>query len=244
MRGLLACLVAAAIAFGLVACGGEDSSTTAPAGDGTTAAEAPETTEEQESTPTEEAEPGDGEAEGGGSNDSDGSGAADGEQDGEGSQADGGSPEGDGGEEAEQSQPQSSQPANQGGIRGFGEEADADEREAASQVLAEYFQAREKDDWKAVCGLLTDQLVKGFEELADSNPEFKGKHCVALFTLASKKTPEPPYKSSFDGTADSFRVKGDDGFAIYAAEGAEYAVKVKREGSVWKIAYFEPRALS
>lgn len=258
MRGLLATLVAAVIAFGLVACGSGESTTNAPTGDGTAAAEAEAGdgqgaasgkdgegdkggfgSEAGEGSSDGEAGEGSGSSKGGSSEGNSADGQGGGSQGG-GSSKSGGGSQGGGSSGGGSSAP----PSSETGIRGWGEEASTEEREAVTEQLVDYYQAREDQDWETVCDLLSENLRKGFEKLAENNPTYKGKGCVGLFSLASKEAGPPENETGFAGSVNSFRVQGDDGFAIYSTGAKDFAVKMKKEGDSWRIAYFEGRELS
>ncbi len=121
-------------------------------------------------------------------------------------------------------------------IAKFGEEADEDEREAASEVLEENMVAREAHDLEAQCPLLTAGAIKrAEEEAAVWEP---GPGCEA--NLKELGTPWSITKeireNTMTGPIDALRVKGDRGWALYhGVGGKDYAIKMEKDGDEWKV---------
>jgi hypothetical protein len=118
----------------------------------------------------------------------------------------------------------------------FGEEADEDEREAASEVLEENMEAREAHDLPVQCSLLSAGAIKrAEEEAAFWEP---GNGCEP--NLKELGTPWSITKeireNTMTGPVAALRVKGDRGWALYhGAKGKDYAVRMEKEGDDWKV---------
>jgi hypothetical protein len=118
----------------------------------------------------------------------------------------------------------------------FGEEADEDEREAASEVVEEDFKAREKADWAIQCTSLSAGAIKRAEE--EAAIWSVGPGCAKnLAELA-----EPLYitkeirENTLTGPIDALRVKGDRGWALYhGTKGKDYAIRMEKEDDDWKV---------
>ena len=121
-------------------------------------------------------------------------------------------------------------------IAKFGEEADEDERDDASEVLEESMVAREAHDLETQCSSLTAGAIKrAEEEAAVWEP---GRGCEP--NLRELGTPWPITKeireNAMTGPVDALRVKGDRAWALYhGAKGKDYAMRMKKEDDEWKV---------
>lgn len=118
----------------------------------------------------------------------------------------------------------------------FGEEADSDEREEASEVLEENMVAREAHDLETQCDSLSAGAIKrAEEEAAVWEP---GPGCEP--NLRELGTPwsitKEVRENTMTGPIDALRVKGDRGWALYhGAKGKDYAIKMEKEDDEWKV---------
>lgn len=144
-----------------------------------------------------------------------------------------------GGSDSDANEPEASKTflikGSQNKIPKFGEEADSDEREAASEVVEENFEAREAGEWAKQCSSLTAAAIKQMEEEALRSVE--GDCPKDLKSLA-----EPLYvtkkarKNTLTGPIDALRVKGDRGWALYhGAKGKDYAIALEKVDDEWKV---------
>jgi hypothetical protein len=115
----------------------------------------------------------------------------------------------------------------------FGEEASAEEREAASAVITESYEAREAADFEAQCQTLSKKALKKIPKAKDKQA------CPA----ALKKYAEPlsatkeARKNTLSGPIAALRVKGKSGYALYHGnDGSDYALAVEKEAGAWKVA--------
>jgi hypothetical protein len=126
--------------------------------------------------------------------------------------------------------------ANSKKIVRFGEEADKEEREAASEVLEENMAAREAHDLDTQCSSLSEGAVKRAEkEAAIWEP---GPGCKP--NLRELGTPwsitKEVRENTMTGPIDALRVKGDRAWALYhGAKGKDYAVRMEKEDGEWKV---------
>jgi hypothetical protein len=122
-------------------------------------------------------------------------------------------------------------------IAKFGQEADADEREAASKVLEENLQARAAGDWAAQCASLSATAIKNNEASA----ALEGVQGSCAKNLESQAQPLSETKAirtnTMTGPIAALRVKGNKAFALYhGAKGMDYAMSMEKEGDEWKVA--------
>jgi hypothetical protein len=251
---LLATALVLLLATGLVACGGDDSSDpTTGSAPATTQESAPATTPEDDGSSQKEKEPGDdrGGSTGGSTSGSDDSGS---EAPGSGSD-DSGSDDSSSGSKSRDSSKVSPPkeegsasfrtPGGDNSIQNYGEEADAEERAAASAVVAGFMRARASGDWAAVCGYMADATLKPLEQLASRSPQFKGKDCAAMLEILTGTAPDSTRASTLSGSVDSLRFKGDRGFALYhGTDGQDYYLPLVKEDGEWKVGALVPSAFS
>jgi hypothetical protein len=119
----------------------------------------------------------------------------------------------------------------------FGEEADEEEREAASAVLSENLTARASGDWAKQCATLAKGAVEEVEEGAAAQG-LKGGGCAK--ELESRAQPLSQTKSiranPMTGPIDALRVKGDRGYALFhGTEGNDYFVPMENVDGEWKV---------
>jgi hypothetical protein len=115
----------------------------------------------------------------------------------------------------------------------FGEEANDEEREAASAVLEEFFQARAAGDWANQCASMTFEQTE--ETRMTTVPD--GNCAKGLRILATPLAQTRAFRANpMTGPIEAFRVKGELGYAFYRGkDGKEYAMTMKKEGRKWKV---------
>lgn len=250
---LLAMALVLLLATGLASCGGDDSSDpTTGSAPATTQKTAPTTTPEDDGSSQKEKEPGDDRGGAtGGSDDtsarpddsaSGGSGSDDSGSDGSGSSSKS--------RDSSKSSPSEEEgsasfrtPGGDNSIQDYGEEAAAEERAAASAVVAGFMRARAKGNWAAVCGYMANATLKPLEQLASRSPQFKDKDCASMLEVLTGAAPDSTRANTLSGAIDSLRVKGVRGFALYhGTDGQDYYVPLVKEGGGWKVAALAPSA--
>jgi hypothetical protein len=128
-------------------------------------------------------------------------------------------------------------PGDKKSLAKFGEEASANEREAASKVLEENFKAREAGDWETQCSTLTPGAVEDVGEVA-SIQGIDGGGCAK--ELKARAEPLQQTKSlranSLTGPIDALRFKGNRAYALYhGVGGQDYAMPMEKVDGEWKV---------
>ena len=122
------------------------------------------------------------------------------------------------------------------GIVKFGQPAGAADREAASAILAENLEAREKADFAKQCASLARSTQ--IEITGPVKPEERLRQCTIKLEALAKplKSTEQVRADNFDGTIDEMRVKGPKAWALYHGnDGNDYAMPLQREVGTWKV---------
>ena len=132
----------------------------------------------------------------------------------------------------------------EGKARSFGKEADAAEREAASEALESFLKAHAAGDYAAQCRYTGASLVALLEKYLASSPQNQGGGCAAVLATVAEYQPKQVLQNNMSGPISSLRVAGKKGFALYEdAKGAEYAMPMVHEGD-WKVANLHAVELS
>jgi hypothetical protein len=118
-------------------------------------------------------------------------------------------------------------------ITTFGEEASAEDRDAAGTAVQEFLRARADGVWAQACSLMsasTQETLAGF-----GGEPTKSVPCAKLLERVASQLPAKLLASGEETEVTAVRIEGDRGFVIYRdASGTESAFAVVREGSVWK----------
>ena len=216
--------ILALLAFALVACGGGGDETTGATTTGATTAEGTTTAPKADDSGGNEKQAGD---------DSDGgSGADDSGADDSSSGNDSGAGEGSAAFRT---------PGGDNSIQEFGEEADADQLEAAEAALVAYLDARADGDWKASCEYLAEAATQPLQQLAESSPKLKGKSCAVIIGALSAQIPSSSRANPVTKGVASLRVEDDRGFALFhGPEGADFFMTMVEEDGKWKVGALAP----
>lgn len=223
-KTLLVLAIAALLAFGLAACGGDSDdstgSTSTAAGGGETAKQAPE--------------PADGK----------GNQKQGGDEEGGATGSDRSPSEGDSGSSGSGSGEGSAAfrtPGGDNSIQDFGEEADGEELGAAEAALVAYLDARAGGDWAKSCEYLAKAAVQPLEQLAESSPKLKGKGCAAIIGALMSQVPASSRANPLGDGVASLRFEGERGFALFhGPKGVDYFVPMVKEGDEWKVGAMAP----
>jgi len=120
-----------------------------------------------------------------------------------------------------------------GKLAKIGKESSVAEREAASRVLEDYFQAREDGDWKGQCELLSSSVVEQIERAVSLNGKVE---CASALGQQAKGLPASVRLNTMEGPIDALRInQGINGFAFYHGSGGkDYVIPlIKQDG--WKV---------
>jgi hypothetical protein len=119
---------------------------------------------------------------------------------------------------------------------GFGEESDAAEREAASQILEENLQARASGDFAKQCETLSGLAVSGIEQNSNRGGG-KKKDCAETLESESAKAPPGLLENTMTEPIAALRIKGPIAYALYHGKGGkDYSMKMDLENGEWKVA--------
>jgi hypothetical protein len=123
--------------------------------------------------------------------------------------------------------------AGAGNITTFGEEASAEDRDAAGTTVQEFLRARADGDWAQACSLMsasTQETLAGFGgKPTESQP------CAKLLERVASQIVGKTVAAGKETEVTAVRIEGERGFVLYRdADGTESAFAVVREGSVWK----------
>lgn len=126
-------------------------------------------------------------------------------------------------------------PGGDNSVQTFGAEGGGDERAAASAAVEAFMAGRASGDWATVCAQMAKGTVEPIEKLIAP-----GQGCAATLTAAGKRLPASALANTMTGPIDSFRVEGDQGFALWHGnDDADYVLPMRLEGD-WKVALLEP----
>jgi len=128
-------------------------------------------------------------------------------------------------------------PGSKNKIAKFGEEADAEEREAASEVLEENLEARAAGDWAQQCASLTQGEIKKLEKENNERGEAQGTCAKDLAYQGEPKSVTASLReNTMTGPIDALRVKGNKAYALWhGPKGKDYAMPMEKVGDQWKV---------
>jgi hypothetical protein len=118
----------------------------------------------------------------------------------------------------------------------FGKPGSPSDIQAASKVLAENLEAREKADFAGQCASLNASTQteitgakKSAERLGECPTKLEGMASPLSKTAGTRK-------DTFDGSIDELRVQGAKAWALYHGnDGKNYAIPLQREAGSWKV---------
>jgi hypothetical protein len=121
----------------------------------------------------------------------------------------------------------------------FGHIADRQEREAVSAVISRNFEDRSAGRWGAQCATYAAAMVERAEVEARKK-RLKGTCANGLRAAAQPLSRTKAVRANtLVGPVDVFRVKGDEGVALYhGTQHTDYAMPMRKEGGEWKLASF------
>ena len=122
-------------------------------------------------------------------------------------------------------------------VQEFGEEAEAEEFDAAAVALHNFLDARAEGNWAAACQYMAKSIVESFEQLAARAKQIDDTTCAGIL----EKLTNPAAKQSMKEEAakanvGSLRIEGEQAFVIYGGlDGAIMAMPMADEGGEWKV---------
>lgn len=133
----------------------------------------------------------------------------------------------------------SSQFRSKGGdnsIQEFGEEGESELQEVA-EIVHSFYVTRAEEKWDAACSYLAKSNIEQLEQIASQAPQLKGAGCAEVLKAFTRPLPASVNREITTVDAGSFRRDGEQGFLIYYGAGhAAYAMPMRDEGGVWKVA--------
>jgi hypothetical protein len=123
----------------------------------------------------------------------------------------------------------------------FGEEASKADREAASTVLEEEYNAREAGEWAKQCALMTYEQAEEVRETTEPD----GTCASGLLIQASPLAKSRAFRvNPMTGPIEALRVGSGSAFALYRGrDGKDYATLMKKEDGKWKVDDLTPTLL-
>jgi hypothetical protein len=115
---------------------------------------------------------------------------------------------------------------------GFGQEAGASDRAAATRAVQSFVRAWLGDDVQRACSLMADSTKRN---LAVFSSQLKSGDCPGQARSVRAAMTAQMLSRLRGVEVTGVRVSGGRGFVIYRAHGASWALPVLRQGSAWKV---------
>ncbi len=131
-------------------------------------------------------------------------------------------------------------------VQEFGEEADADEFDAAAVALHNFLDARAEGNWAAACEYVSKPVTESFEKLAAQAKQFDETSCGGILEkLTNPAAAQALKEEAAKANVGSLRVEGDRSFVIYTGiDGTVLAMPMANEDGDWKVASLAGTPLS
>jgi hypothetical protein len=122
-------------------------------------------------------------------------------------------------------------------VQEFGEEAGSSEFEAAAAVVHDFLDARADGNWAAVCTYMSKATITSIEHLARGAKPGTDTSCGAILAGVISPAAQPQIKAEAEkANVRSLRTEGEQAFVIYTgAEGTVLAMPMTVEGGEWKV---------
>lgn len=118
-------------------------------------------------------------------------------------------------------------------IAEFGGEAGGDELQEVAETVHGFYVARASGDWAGACAYMAQSLQEQLEQLALKS-EVKG--CAAFLEAFTTKQSDAIWRELTTVDAASLRTEGEQGFLIYrGVKDAVYAMPLHEEDGEWKV---------
>ena len=119
----------------------------------------------------------------------------------------------------------------------FGEEAPAEEREAASKVLEENLKARAAADFATQCATLDGAGIEQVVGISKRGKAARAKCPNALKELAEPLSGSKQIRAdTLGGPIAALRVEGAKAYALYhGSDNKDYSIPMGKEGGEWRV---------
>jgi hypothetical protein len=123
-------------------------------------------------------------------------------------------------------------------VQEFGQEAGASEFEAAATALHNFLDARAEGNWAAACQYLSKSTIESFAQLAAQAKSIEDKSCGAILgQLTNPAAKQAMAEEAAKADIGSLRTEGERAFLIYTAGSKTIlAMPMANEGDRWKVA--------
>jgi hypothetical protein len=131
-----------------------------------------------------------------------------------------------------------------GSLAKRGKEASVADREAASEVLEESFEARAAHDWAGQCATLTAKATKLVEGEAAKSAKGKAtkNDCAVNLESIGKVAPASVLENPMTEPVAAMRLSKGQAFAFFHGKGGkDYVMPLEKEGSEWKVNALAPQ---
>jgi hypothetical protein len=130
-------------------------------------------------------------------------------------------------------------------IQEFGDEADEGELEAAAVAAHGYLVGRATGDWPAACSYVSKGMQEQLEQLASGSAELKDKGCPGVMAALTSGVSGSALAELTEVDALSLRSDGERGFLIYrSGDGNDYFMPMAQEDGAWKVTALASTPLS
>lgn len=123
-------------------------------------------------------------------------------------------------------------------VQEFGEEADAEEFDAAAVAVHNFLDARAESNWAAACEYMAKSVIESFEKLAVQAKQIEDASCGGILEkLTNPAAKEAMKEEAEKANVGSLRIEGEQAFVIYTGvAGTILAMPMVNEGGTWKVA--------
>jgi hypothetical protein len=122
-------------------------------------------------------------------------------------------------------------------IQEFGAEGSESELQQAAEAVYGFFASRAREEWDAACSYLAKSNIEQLEQLGSQSRQFRNAGCAAILEAFTRQLPAAAERVVATVDAGSLRREGEQGFLMYyGADRAQYAMPLKNEGGIWKVA--------
>jgi hypothetical protein len=123
-------------------------------------------------------------------------------------------------------------------VQEFGAEADDSEREEAAAALHNFLDARAAEDWESACLFLAEEIQSSLEELVAQSGQAEDAGCPEILAKLTNRAALPALRAeAARADVGSLRVEDDRAFIVYRGpDDTILAVPMASEDGSWKVA--------